>query len=81
MTSIAAEDWYGWKERLWDAMAERYGYPGLAHMEQVVLRSKKETRCAECGAPGTVRHDSSLIKSVSHYFVCDECHAYYEAKS
>lgn len=80
MTTEAISEWCQWSDRLWDAMTERYGYPGLAYTEQLVIRSKREKRCASCGEKGTVRQDSILIKSVDHYWFCDECNHFWTNK-
>ena len=63
-------------------MFERIG--GLAVLEQKMLASRDLNVCVDCDAPGTVkqeRGDYSLVKSVPHYWFCDECDAYWKAKS
>lgn len=54
---------------------------GMVVFEQRVLRSRKLTECIECGDPGTAQQESILIKSVPHYFMCDDCDAYWKAKA
>jgi hypothetical protein len=79
--TAAGDEWYAWKARLWDAMTARLGYPGLAHLEQVMHRSSHESRCVECGESGTVAQISGLILSVKSYWFCDECDADWAAKA
>lgn len=75
-----AQTWQEWSDALWDAMERRYGYPGLAHLEQKMLRSKREQRCVECGDAGTEQQESTLIASVSHYWMCADCDSYWREK-
>ena len=71
-----------WKARMWNQMFVQFkGYPGLAPLEQWTRLSHREQRCVECGAAGTVRQESFLIKSVSHYYFCGECAEYWERKA
>jgi len=70
-----ANDWDEWTQRLYDAHPH-----SLVVLEQQVMRSKAEKRCARCGDPATIRKESGLIKSVSHYFFCDNCEAHYANK-
>lgn len=72
--------WAEYRENLWNQMEARMGYPGLAHMEQLVWRSSREKVCAECGGPGEREQPSTLIKSVKRYYLCGECDDYYRAK-
>jgi hypothetical protein len=74
-------EWQAWKERMWDQLVHQF-YPdhGLCAQEQYTRRSQRERRCIECGEPGTVKQESVLIKAVSHYYLCDACNAYWEAK-
>ena len=76
-TILRRDEWADWRGRIWDSMEARFGYPGLAPLEQYMLRSRKERRCVECGDPGTARQESILIKSVSHYFMCADCDQHY----
>jgi len=77
-----SSDWQAWKENIWDQMARQFHcHPGLAPLEQHMKRSKAEKRCIECGEPGTVQQPSVLIKSVSHYYFCQECADYWEHKN
>lgn len=78
--TAAGEEWFAWKERLWNSMAAQIGYPGLAHLEQIMRRSAYESRCVECGERGTVEQASGLILSVKSYWFCDACDAYWKAK-
>lgn len=77
---VEGNDWEQWKARVWNALVARFGYPGLAPLEQWIVRSYKERRCVECGAPGTHQHESVLVKVVPHYWMCDDCHKYWEEK-
>ena len=77
MSVVMQDEWAAWSDKLWDAMEARIGYPGLAHFEQVVLRSHKEQRCARCGDSGMVEQTSGLIKRVKTYWLCQECHDHY----
>jgi hypothetical protein len=65
---------------MWRNMERAYGRPGLAFLEQKILRSVAEKRCASCGAPGTVLQRSGLVRVVRAYWMCQPCHAHYEAK-
>ena len=71
--------WYTWRKQIEDSLRAT-GMPLFAAcvMEQTMIRSKKELRCAECGGAGTVRQTSGYIQSVTHYFLCDECDAYFQ---
>ncbi|KKM99208.1 hypothetical protein LCGC14_1150010 [marine sediment metagenome] len=48
---------------------------GMIVLEQRMLRSRKLIECIECGDPGTTQHESILVKSVPHYFMCIDCDA------
>jgi hypothetical protein len=74
-------DWYTWKDRIWTSMEARFGYPGLAPLEQYMLRSAKEQRCVECGDPGTQQQASVLVASVKHYWMCDDCDTYWKSRA
>lgn len=56
--------------------AERLG--ALVALEQRILRSHSRQECVDCGGPGAVQHASVLIKSVPHYWFCQDCHDYWE---
>ena len=72
-------EWQQWHDQLWESMTERFGYPGLAHLEQLMIRSRREKRCVDCGAAGTSRQTGGgLVKSVDHYYFCDDCAAYWD---
>ena len=77
-------DWERWKAETWNALTRGLeGYPGLAPLEQYMLRSQRERRCIDCGAPGTVpveRTEASLVKTVAVYYHCDGCAAYWAEK-
>lgn len=77
---VEGNDWEQWKARVWNVMADRFGHPGLAPLEQWTWRSNRERRCIDCGEPGTVRQESGLIKVVSHYWFCDGCAQYWASK-
>lgn len=77
---VEGNEWEQWKARIWNAMSARF-YPGLAALEQYMLRSQEEKRCVECGEAGTAKQESVLIKSVSHYYFCDDCDAYWRNKA
>lgn len=75
--TVDGNEWQQWKARIWNQIADMMqGPPGLAPLEQWMRRSAKEKRCVDCGAPGTVKEESVLIKAVSHYYHCDDCAAY-----
>jgi hypothetical protein len=74
------DDWQAWKDRIWESMEARFGYPGLAPLEQYMIRSRKEKRCIECGDPGTVEQKSVLVASVDRYWMCVECDEWWEKK-
>lgn len=78
--SVEGNDWEQWKARMFNQMVDQFGSPGFAPLEQYTLRSKKEKRCIECGAAGTVQQKSILIKCVSHYWMCDSCDDYWRHK-
>lgn len=75
---VDGNDWQQWKARIWNSMADRFGYPGLAPLEQWMLRSQKEKRCINCGDPTTASTESVLIKSVRLYYHCPKCQALYD---
>lgn len=77
---MGTQTWSEWKDAVWTSMEQRFGYPGLAPLEQYMIRSKKERRCVECGDLGTVQHGSMIVKSVSHYFMCADCDLYWKNK-
>jgi hypothetical protein len=74
-------EWQRWADKLWDAMEARFGYPGLAHLEQKMFRSAKEHRCCNCGDAGDIPQTSHLIASVKVYYFCPACDAYWKGKS
>ncbi|KKL47774.1 hypothetical protein LCGC14_2332150 [marine sediment metagenome] len=78
---VTGNQWEQWRARIWNAIAARVGYPGLAPLEQWMLRSRKEKRCIQCGNPGTVQQESVLIASVDHYFMCGPCDAYHRERA
>ena len=75
------QTWSEWKAAIWTSMERDFGYPGLAPLEQYMHRSKKEKRCVECGEPGTERHTSHIVASVPFFWMCPECHTYWETKA
>jgi hypothetical protein len=79
------EPWREWKTRIHESMQEHLGFrPGLAVLEQHLIRSAAEQRCVDCGAPGTVPQDRtphSLVKSVQRYWFCQSCSDYWAAKT
>lgn len=86
MTAVAETtdmqtEWGAWREKL-EAFNQSQGWQGglswAVKMEQMMLRSEKETRCAECGAPAHVVQTGGFIQSVARYFLCDDCDAYFE---
>lgn len=77
-STAASDEWYAWREGLATARVGYIPLDNLAQLEQLMLRSHKETRCAECGEAGAVWHVSGLIKSVDHYYLCDACDAHFE---
>ena len=72
--------WAEWKDAIWNQMADRFGHPGLAPLEQYMIRSEREKRCVDCGEPGTISKASVIIPRVKTYWMCDDCNAYWEAK-
>lgn len=77
------DEWAAWSQRVWDTLAARFDRPHMAYLEQRMMRSQREQRCVQCGDAGTVREDSgphSLIHSVSHYWLCADCDAYYNER-
>jgi hypothetical protein len=56
----------------------RHFNDGMVELEQRMLRSRKNKACIECDAPGTARQESVLIKSVSHYWFCEDCDTYWK---
>lgn len=78
---IEGNDWERWRAIIWNSMALRFGYPGLAPLEQWMRRSKREKRCLECGAAGTIQEESVIVKAVSHYWMCAECGTYWRNKA
>lgn len=79
------EPWREWKDKIHDSMQAHLGFrPGLAVLEQHMIRSEVEQRCIECGEPGTVaqeRTEHSLVKSVARYWFCQSCADYWAAKA
>ena len=74
-------EWQGWSDRLWDAMEARFGYPGLAHLEQLMHRSGKEKRCCRCGDRGEfLQTGGGLVPSVKAYYFCADCHQWNQQK-
>ncbi len=66
-----ANEWETWKMQLWNTMAQ-YFYPGLAALEQYMLRSNREKRCVDCGEsePTERTVKSGLVKSIDRYYLC-----------
>ncbi len=78
---IEGNDWQQWRARIWNQIADAFGtYPGLAPLEQWMLRSKRERRCVDCGEPGSVWEQSVIVASVRHYWLCAGCDRYYREK-
>jgi len=50
----------------------------LVALEQRIWRSYRRQECADCGGPGTVQQESVLIKSVPHYWLCQDCYDFWE---
>ena len=72
---VDGNDWEQWRARIWNQLASGLrGYPGLAPLEQWMLRSAKERRCVQCGEPGEVEEDSVLVASVRRYWLCGSCY-------
>lgn len=70
--------WGEWR----DALAGRYGgssLGGLVYLEQLMMRSRDERRCFECGEPGAVQAASGMIPHLT-YWLCNACHAYQAAR-
>lgn len=77
---VKGNEWEQWKARMWNTLVDQFGYPGFTALEQYMRRSKREQRCIECGAPGTVKHTSYIVAAVPHYWMCQSCHDYWETK-
>ena len=73
-------DWERWKIRMYNQMARQFTHPGLAPLEQYMIRSQREKRCIDCGDPCSPDRfmDSVLVKSVKGYYHCAECEALYD---
>jgi hypothetical protein len=70
---VEGNEWEQWRAKIWNQMSDRFGYPGLAPLEQWMRRSRKEKRCIECGETGGVRQESIIVAAVDHYWLCVEC--------
>lgn len=80
-TTQITESWQDWRNKVWRTLAREFEYPGMIAFEQWALRSKKEKRCIDCGKPGIVEQPrSKFVGSVSHYWMCQECHDYWQSK-
>ena len=77
---IEGNEWEQWRARIFNQMIHQFGNPGLAPLEQFMLRSRKEKRCIECGEPGEVSYKSVIIASVGIYWMCLPCAASWETK-
>jgi hypothetical protein len=75
--SSKSQTWQEWKDLVWSSMTERFGYPGLAALEQYMHRSAYEKRCVECGDPGVAEQESQIIASIKTYWFCQECSDYW----
>ena len=74
-------EWQQWKARMWNQLADGIrSHPGMAALEQWMIRSQREKRCIDCGEPCTKEHfhQSILIKCVKGYYHCPECQALYD---
>ena len=71
-------DWQRWKIRMDNQMRRQFTHPGLAPLEQFMIRSQREKRCIDCGEPSTDFQESILIKSVKGYYHCTDCQALYD---
>jgi hypothetical protein len=61
------------------AMQQRGLDAGRIVLEQRFMRSNNRRECVECGNTEAVQeYDSILVKCVSSYFLCQDCHARYE---
>lgn len=79
---VSGNEWHQWRAQMWNQMADGLGgYPGLAPLEQWMLRSAKEKRCVECGEPGEVEQTSAIVASVKTYWLCASCERYFEEKN
>jgi hypothetical protein len=76
----AADEWQAWRTQLGEATFSGTRLDGMVVLEQLMFRSRDRKRCIECGDPGTVRQESVLIQSVSHYWMCADCDTYWKNK-
>lgn len=77
LLSDPSAEWYAWREGI--ANIDRsFAMAPLVCLEQMMLRSKKETRCAECGGAAELIHTSGLIQSVEFYYLCSDCDRHFE---
>jgi len=76
------ESWSSWRMAIWDTFMEKgFDNPGMVAFEQWALRSKREKRCIDCGKPGVVKQrGSGFCAAVSHYWMCQDCHDYWQSK-
>ena len=70
--------WVRWKIKIDNQMTRQFTHPGLAPLEQFMIRSQREKRCIDCGEPSTDFQESILIKSVKGYYHCPDCQALYD---
>ena len=76
--SEASAAWYDWREQLSERLPGG-DLNGAVKLEQMILRSKKECRCAECGDPGAViQTTSAYMQAVDFYYLCDDCDRHFE---
>jgi hypothetical protein len=67
----------GW----WDYMESRYPRNGLMYFEQAALQSKHEKVCIDCCSDkDLVKRQCFIVASVPYYYMCGECHKYWENK-
>ena len=78
--SALTVEWDDWRERMWNALEEKLGYPGLAMFEQEAWRSHNTGRCARCGETGEIKYERPMLaQAVPHYWLCQECVDHYAA--
>lgn len=62
------QEWLAWKEKLC-----KTGIGTLGCFCQILLRSHKEVRCANCGVNGVHLQKNLITESPPDFFYCEEC--------
>ena len=70
------------RQQWYDLMESKYPHNGLIYFEQAALQSKSEKVCIECCSnKNLVECKCHIVASVPYYYMCQECHEYWESKS